>query len=643
MRHVLPRCMRHGILLFAAGAAGSCGDSRAAGPGELVLRGFTPQIKHNVFLNEELSFHFSGDVDPASVNSESVVVQTLGGERAQGRLRVEGRRIVFRPDGPRARDLADGGFRPGTSYSVRLVGFPRPDGIRSLGGEPLGRTYCDTFTTVAFDETQDSLLFDDPHQERHKPPGLFPPGSAPTAPYAVGAGDPIYVACEKPIDPRSVRGEDWRLSLASAPSVATDIAVFARLVENEADPEFRPRPSGVRSLQPSEAWRSERRAALIELMPARPLAPGETRVLRYEPQGGYSLRDFSRGALIEKPRSFSERVIEVVAGLGSTQEELVEDFLAPDLRTPLVVPGCDGTACWDASGRVEVCYPLAAGDGRLGAQSLGDALPSSDVQATEIDLAPDQICRLGEGAGLVLLRAQGRLTLRGRLVRSAPAVEALDLAAERGARLSDWLARERERNPSWTVLIAGGDLVIEPGAVLESSVPVLLLAGGQIRIAGTLALPSGGKTLWMQAGAGGPSALASQGQMSAQFLLDPPSGTNPLRKPLRYGVVSGPLPPTGRVARWVSAEASGWLGPRATSGVLPPRAPNASGTPSSWSVRYLDAEEPEIALNRAVASPVFLPRPGAVRFVVELVVGDGPLWQPPFVDRVRLSYSQTPR
>lgn len=643
MRRVLPRHLRPPSLLLLAGLALSCGDTRAAGPGELVLRSFAPQIKQNVFLNEELSFHFSAEVDPASVNTESVVIETLGGERALGRLSVVGRRIAFRPEAPHARDLSDGGFRPGTTYTVRLVGFPRPDGIRGVGGEPLGRTFSGSFTTVAPDETQSNLLFDDPHQERHKPPGLFPPGTAPTSPYGVGAGDPIYLACEKPIDPRSVRSEDWRLSLASAPSVATDIPVFARLVENEADAEFRPRPAGVRSLQSSEAWRSERRAALIELMPARPLAPGETRVLRYEPQAGYSMRDFSRGALIEKPRSFGERVIEVVSGLGSGQEEFVEDFLAPDLRTPLVVPGCDGTACWESSGRVEICYPLAAGDGSLGALALGDAPPSADVQATEIDLAPDQTCRLPAAPGLQIVRAQGRLTLRGKLLRAASPAEPLDLAGERGTRLSDWLEQSRQRNPSWTVLIAGGDLVLEAGGALESSVPVLLVAGGQIRIAGALALPATGKTLWMQAGAGGLSALASQGQMSAHFLLDPPGGANPLRKPLRYGVVSGPIPPTGRVARWVAAEASGWLGPRAGAGFLPPKAPVPGGTPSSWSVRYLDAADAELALHRAVASPVFLEKPGAVRFVVELVVGDGPLWQPPFVDRVHLSYAQTPR
>ncbi len=642
MRCVPSRSVGLTCCLLLTCLAGACRDSSGPRARELLLGSFAPQIRQNVFLNEDLIFHFSAEVDPASVNAESVVVQARGGERAQGRLRVEGRKIIFRPDAPRARDLSDGGYRPGTTYDVRLIGFPRPDGIRGVDGAPLARTFSDSFTTVALDGLEGSLIFDDPHQERHKSPGLFPPGSAPTSPYTIGAGEPIYVACEKPVDPRSVRGEDWRLSLASGPSAATDIALFAHLVENEADPEFRPRPAGVRSLLPAESWRSERRAALIELMPARALTPGERRVLRYEPQAGYSMRDFSRGALIEKPRSFNERVIEVVSGLGAAQEEFVEDFLTPDLRTPLVVPGCDGTALWDASGRIEVCYPLAAGDGSLGAFALGDELAQSDAQATEIDLAPDQTCRLRSAPGLVVLRAQGRLTLRGKLERRAPLVEALELASERGTPLSEWLERTRAADPSWTVLIAGGDLVVE--GMLSSDTPVLLIAGGQIRIAGALELRGPGKTLWMQAGAGGVSALASQGQSLAQFFLDPPAGRNPLKKPLRYGVVSGPVPSTGRVARWVSAQATGWQDPRAGS-LAPIARPGATNsTPSSWSVRYVAADGSQtLALGSAVASPVFLDKAASVRIVVELVVGDGPTWQPPFVDRVQLSYAQAPR
>ena len=107
---------------------------------------------------------------------------------------------------------------------------------------------------------------------------------------------------------------------------------------------------------------------------------------------------------------------------------------------------------------------------------------------------------------------------------------------------------------------------------------------------------------------------------------------------MRYAIVSGPAPATGRVTRWLSAYSSG--------GFDPPRRPQPAigKTPSSFSVHYLQADAPQAPdFSKGPTSPVFLPQPGAVRFVIELVVGDEKDWQAPFVDRVQLEFEQSPR
>jgi hypothetical protein len=611
----------------------ACAGSEGAAPRTLQVVRIDPERSEGVFLNEPLAFHFSAEVDPLSVSRESVVIETADGQRARGSLSVEGRKVLFQPDVPHAPDLSDGGYRPGASYRVRLVGFPSPDGLRGAEGEPLAFTRPWSFTTVAADQPRRSALFDDPHQEYRKPPDLYPGGSAM---YTIGAGDALYIACEKQIDPTSVRAIDFKLEperlTAGAPP--SEFALYARLVENEPVAR-RERPRGVHTQSSDEAWRAERRAALIELTPVQPLEPGTYR-LRYQPAGApageevWSLRDFSRRPLLPDLHLFHlfSRKIQVFAGSGSDShgESFVEDFVDHDMRSPLRVPDCDGTAAWEGNGRVEVHYPLAAGDGSADAVSLSAEEARTDLQATSIELAAGQTCRLPDGPGLVVLRAQGRILLRGVLERRATLAQAFDCGPP-GTQLSDWLARARAANPSWTVLIAGGDLVIE--GEIRSAVPVLLVAGGQVRNLGP-ALPA--ELCWTQSGASGPRS--PHDKPDACFVLDPPVKSNPLRAPLRYAVVSGPVPSTGVVGRWSSAQASGGLEPARGR-------PETGRTPSSFSVHYFSADAPQLPdFSKAPTNPAFLPQPGPVRFVVELVVGDEQEWQAPFVDRVQLEFEK---
>jgi len=621
-------------------ALAACTGSEGSPQRTLRLERMDPTIKDGVFLNEPLTFHFSAEVDPLSISRESVVIETEQHERARGRLSVEGRRVVFRPDVPHARDLSDGGFRPGAQYRVWLAGFPRPDGIRGAGGEPLAETVCREFTSVAVDTPRRQRLFDDPHQERRKPPDLFPgaPGE-----YPIASGDAIYLACEKQIDPTSVRPDDfvlWREPTRDEPGRNFDL--FARIVENEPD-SLREPPRGIHKPYGDESWRTERRAALIELTPVQPLAPGRY-VLYYtppEPRAGeepWLLCDFSLRPLFPGPHRFL-RPIRVVPVRGSLAlGAFVEDFVDEDLRAPLVVPDCDGTAAWEGTGRIEIHYPLAAGDGSADAVTLGGSESRTDLQATRIDLAEGTTCRLPDAPGLVILRAQGRISLNGILERDSPFADVLDCGEPvRGMPLSQWLARAIAANPSWTVIIAGGDIVIDKGEI-RSKVPVLLIAGGQVRDSGRSNLKD--DRYWSQSGVG--SVYTPGGPKEALFELDPPVDKNPLRAPLRFAVVSGPLPRTGRVARWISAYSSGGFEP--SSAKRHDDNTKSQKTLSSFSVHYFPADAPQAPdFSTGPTSPVFLPQPGSVRFVIELVVGNCPLWEVPFVDRVQLEFEQAPQ
>jgi hypothetical protein len=351
-----------------------------------------------------------------------------------------------------------------------------------------------------------------------------------------------------------------------------------------------------------------------------------------EPPAGedvWSLRDFSLGRLLD-PKTFPRQIL-VYSGVeaGTRGELFVEDFVDMNLRSSKLAPDWDGTAAWTGTGRVEVHYPLAAGDGSAGPVALAGTESRTDLHATGIRLAAGTTCRLPGAPGLVVLRAQGRILLEGILERHAPFAKAPLDCGPPGTTLSSWLARTQTENPSLTVLIAGGDIVIGAEGEIRSDVPVLLVAGGQVRNLGKGTLPAG--RFWTQSGAGGPRDPLEEGESS--FVLDAPVKANPLRVPLRYAVVSGPVPPTGPVARWMSAQAIG--GPAR-------KHPSPSGkTPSSFSVHYFPADSAQMPeFSKAPTSPAFLPQPGPVRFVVELVVGDEDDWQAPYLDRVQLEYEQ---
>jgi hypothetical protein len=630
----------------------------AAGPRHLHLTHIRPSNPEGLFLNEELVFHFDEDLDPTSVTGASVEIRAEDGRRARGELHLESDRVRFVPAAVLASDLSDGGYLPGTRYTVTLPGFPRPEGLRSSSGLFLERTWTWTFRTVDVRSPRTGLVFEDRMQDRVGLLRLFPAAGGQVA--LIRAQDSIYLACDKPIDPSTLRAEAFRLTHlpptygSPPPQTPETVALRVRLLENESVVARRSKPALAHSSAAPEAWERDRRACLIEATPERPLAGGAWEI-RISPDALAStelLRDFGGKPVLIADPSGAFRISVDNPSAEAALGEWTEEFENAQLFSPVAIPGYDGTAAWNESGRVEVRYPAAAGSGEAGDVRLEAKEDRRDVQATSIDLPAKAACRLRPDRGLAVLRCQGRMTIAGALGREAPwdpsasddptpeAWEKLCKLKVVGPQtLSGWLADVAAADRTWTVLIAGGDLEIT-GSVSVST-PLLLVAGGRIRISGPVQgvsrqVPTDSGSTALNCvfllGEGGGLEVTPPASY-APIVLDEPQGANPLRKQLRFAALSGPIPPLGEVLRW--------------------RPPDATGSPSTgriptcgkWSVRYTKElpTVPKDPSDLALAdTPAQLLPAGPIRFLIVLDVDPGGVWSPPWVDSVHLSWEQPP-
>jgi hypothetical protein len=538
-----------------------------------------------VFLNEALVFHFSAPIDPVSVTWESLAVRTLkSGISAQGRFEVQGHQIRFLPDLGRKRDLTDGGLVPGQRYEILLRGFPSPDGLRAVDGRMLARSHRIVIETVALSEPR-GQLFDD-HSPLLGEPLL---GSL----RRVERGGSLILRCAEPLDPSTLA--DGEFILHSGTPGQEPIPLDLALLEN-----------------------SHKAGARLELKPRRRLAAGRF-VLASNLD--VSLRDFggNRVWYASSPGAMSFEVFE----RGEARPEYHQSFTKTDLSLPFAVPGVDGTATWAGDGRVTLRLPRAAGSGADGALDLVGAEGRRDVQATRLDLGPDAVCELLSVPSLVVLRAQGRMTIAGNLRRRSG--EAPAIRFRRGEDLSAWLERARQKNHAWTVLIAGGDLVIDGHIDVEG--PLLLVAGGRLRVAGEVR--SQEHQLYRLGEGGGPGL---RGASPAALVLDDPF-ENPLQEPMTVALVSGPMPPEGGVERWIGAEVELLMrGGHARVRYMPEDFP-------------LDAPVEEWGV---VDDPSELLSADALRLFIELTMepardGVGGRWSPPLVDEVRLFWEARER
>lgn len=627
-----------------------------------------PSSADGLFLNEELVFYFSGELEPTSVTSASVEIQSEHGVPARGRLEVGVDSVRFVPAPVLSADLSDGGFLPGTRYTVTLAGFPRPEGLRSVRGGLHEKTRTWTFRTVEVAGPRESLVFEDRFQGRVGIVRVFP--SASRQGPIVASRDSIYLACDKPLDPSTVLPEAFRLVRAASEE---PVAVRVQLLENQPEAVQGPRPAAARSSGSPQAWERERRACVIEVTPEEALVQGasstsgSTYFLRIDARPGAArplLRDFSGNPVLADapPEGWKISVRDLAADRG--RSELREEFDSRRMRSAVALPGYDGTAAWGETGRVTIRFPAAAGRGSDGHVTLSEREERTDVQGVSLDLPEGTTCRLRSTPGLVVLRSQGRMTIRGRLSRDGPwdplaeiekdstlaswsRASRLNLSPSEGTlwTLSDWLDEARAGDWNWTVLIAGGDLSVEGD--FTSTSPVLLVAGGTIRVSGSVrgveknvkprtaasAEPAievtlGGVFLPQDSGGNRQEVWPS---MTAWLLIDEPKGRNPLVEPLRFAALSAPVPQAGDVLRW--------LPPRIGGGPSDPASPRND----RWRVRFLPelASAPRKAEDLApVDDPLLIVPPGPIQFLIELEVVPGGMWDPPWVDFVHLAWER---
>jgi len=604
-----------------------------------------------VFLNEELRLYFSAPLDRTTVTRENVRLVDERGNPAHGRLEVAGDCVRFLPDLPRRRDLSDGGLQPGTNYTLELHGFPRPDGLRSAQGALFSGTLRAPLRTVEREGEGGAPrtwnLFDD--AEPQSTGFLRPlPRLRPKFIYQAGSAGSILLFCEKPIDPTTVIASEFQLTAVDGTHT---LELTAQLVENEPRSAARGAPPALRGRDhPSLDWLSTRRAAVVELLPHEQPAPGARYILRVRSDavGGIALRDFSGRSLRPAWRDGFE--VNFGGGARSTpsgqfDEEFLDDTF--QYRSFLAVPGFDGTPAWTGNGRLEVRYPAAAGHGGDGAVVLGGQELRRDVHATRLELPAGQACELAAGGGPLVLRSQTRLSIAGDLVRRGPGCDGRALAAAHpelfetppggsaAVDFSAWLARAQASSVPWTILIAGGDLVIDGS--LRCETPLFLCAGGRIRIAGLVRGHSDdfAGQIW-QLGEGGGLDMSPRADLAARFLiLDPPRGPNPLRVPLRLCAVSAVLNDLlerERAQRWLGAD-------------LRTSAYRAKAAPASVRVHFVADSGPELPADvaqRWTNSPALIVDSGGgaglLRYLVEIEIQPGGQWDPPFLDALRLSW-----
>ncbi|MDP6740686.1 MAG: hypothetical protein QF404_11820, partial [Planctomycetota bacterium] len=308
------------------------------------------------------------------------------------------------------------------------------------------------------------------------------------------------------------------------------------------------------------------------------------------------------------------------AGELESQAHYQLSFLDRTEFLSVAVPGTDGLAHWSDGGVLSVRFPKAAGEGAHGALDLRGLEDRQDLQATTLSVAKGAQVDLGAGSGLRVLRAQGRVHIAGHLgrrisqtdePRPGPAIPGHPYVD--GESLSQWLERARAEDWPWTVLIAGGDLVIDGDLVVNT--PLLLVAGGWIRVEGRVDQPPG--QLWLLSEGGGlrmdPTATVPD------LVIEAPDG-NPLKQTLHLAAVSAPLPARVISYRWLEPLVGGRQGA------------------GRYEVSYLPATGP-VERGRAVKHPRLLEGEGPVRVLLELFVTPGPLWDPPSLDFVTLRWA----
>lgn len=600
-------------------------------------------------LNDDVILEFTAPIDPSTLTRDAVaLVDEDTGSVARGRWIVDGRTLRFSPAAPRQANLLDGGLQPGATYELRLAGFPSVSGLRSADGHGLARPLVKKLEVVSLGPGRPLLRDASPDVARRlelRPDQL---GADPSRPLPWNSA--LLVACSEPIDPRTLDASDFEIAPMGG-SEATGGPSPNGFLGGSYD-----RSNGSATV-PIASIRLIHNADEIDDFPGS--APAGA-VLRFEPSGGLPLRPGARTARFQlrvkegAPRpalsDYSGRSpyrgpLQFFAArhgddVSESEASYEFDFEDDSDFWPGLDSRADGTARWSGNGRVDIRYPAAAGTGRDGPERLDGEVAVSDLHATSIDCPAGTEVSL-PATGMVVLRAQGRIDIDGRLVRRTeeapnpmwsseprPKVEWLEASED----LSTWLAGAIERDECWTVIVAGGDLVVN--GTIEVDTPLLLVAGGRIRGRARpetrpgqcWLLGDGGFDLPFRGGSG------EQGRMDPPLRIDEPI-VNPLVRPLTFVAISSPAPKAAAPRLWGRSAV-------VSSGDTPGGSVRVQYLPANALSRGEDdpgqavpADEPMGALEAdSTGSRVRL------RIVLTVEPHRGP-WEPPFLDRLRLTWT----
>ena len=147
---------------------GCSGSSSTGGESRLVVQNFNQNLLPGVMINSPLVFTFSADVDPATVNSNTIQIwTTIDSKRhdAAGVFEVSGRTVTWFPqmtskiyplDVQQSNTTpimpSDSGMNTfasnNMSYAVLMQASPNPNTVKSVSGAPLLEAFSSTFDTI---------------------------------------------------------------------------------------------------------------------------------------------------------------------------------------------------------------------------------------------------------------------------------------------------------------------------------------------------------------------------------------------------------------------------------------------------------------------------------------------------------------
>src|SRR5580765_2508653 len=141
------------MALLGVACSGGGSTSGAGFGGNFIVLKTEPLNNGRLFLNDPIRFDFSLPVDVTSADLNTVSFQVFDQngapltEQPTGSFEIDtspgdltpGRRLLFVPRFPTNDTFSNGGFRPGRTYLVRLVGGDRHNGtvLRATNGKPL--------------------------------------------------------------------------------------------------------------------------------------------------------------------------------------------------------------------------------------------------------------------------------------------------------------------------------------------------------------------------------------------------------------------------------------------------------------------------------------------------------------------------